>query len=98
MLHYKAFTSDMTNGDIAALEKMVNTWLEETHPLVHTMTQSPAGAGIVLSFLYEMEDDQQERVAAATAEAMEIVSVGQTDLPMPEALMITLLPQMELPY
>ncbi len=97
MLHYKAFTSDMTNGDIAALEQAVNTWLEEAHPLVHTMTQSPAGAGMVLSFLYELDDDQQERVAAATAEAMEIVS-GQADLPMPNALMITLLPQMELPY
>ncbi len=95
MLHYKAFTSDMTNGDIAALEMAVNTWLEEAHPLVHTMTQSPCGAGMVVSFLYEIEEERQ-RVAVATAEAETPASVAQPELA--DALMITLLPQMELPY
>lgn len=96
MLHYKAFTTDQTSGDLAALEQAVNTWLEEAHPLVHTMTQSPCGGGIVLSFLYELEDEQQERVALATAEAAETASVAQPE--MLDTLMITLLPQMELPY
>lgn len=96
MLHYKAFTSDLTNGDIAALEKMVNTWLAEERPLVHTMTQSPCGAGMVVSFLYEIEDERQARVGVATAEVEERISMAQPDLA--DALMITLLPQMELPY
>lgn len=96
MLHYKAFTSELTHGDLAALEKMVNTWLEETHPLVHTMTQSPCGSGIVVSFLYEIEDEQAEHAAVATAEMAERVTIAQ---PQPaDTLMITLLPQMELPY
>ncbi len=96
MLHYKAFTSEQTTGDIAALEKMVNTWLVEERPLVHTMTQSPCGAGMVVSFLYEIEDERQARVAIATAEVEERISMAQPDLA--DALMMTLLPQMELPY
>ena len=95
MLHYKAFTSDSTNGDIAALEQTVNTWLEETHPLVHTMTQSPCGSGMVVSFLYELEEEQRG-AAIATAEAEAPVSAAQPELA--DALMMTLLPQMELPY
>jgi len=95
MLHYKAFTSDTTNGDIAALEAAVNSWLEETHPLVHTMTQSPSGAGLVVSFLYELEDESQG-AAVATAEAEEPVPVAQHELA--DTLVMTLLPQMELPY
>ena len=95
MLHYKAFTSDQTTGDIAALEMAVNAWLEEIHPLVHTMTQSPCGSGMVVSFLYEMEEEQR-RAAVATAEAEAPVSMARPELA--ETLMITLLPQMELPY
>ena len=95
MLHYKAFTSDTTNGDLAALETAVNSWLEETHPLVHTMTQSPCGSGMVVSFLYELEEEQRG-AAVATAEAEAPVSVAQPELA--DALMMTLLPQMELPY
>ena len=97
MLHYKAFTSDKTNGDIAALEIVVNAWLEETHPLVHTMTQSPCGSGMVVSFLYEMEEEQR-RATVATAEAEAEVSVSVAQPELAETLMITLLPQMELPY
>lgn len=95
MLHYKAFTSDTTNGDIAALEMAVNAWLEETRPLVHTMTQSPCGSGMVVSFLYELEDEQRH-ASVATAEAEAPVTVAQAELA--DTLMMTLLPQMELPY
>ncbi|HZC08140.1 MAG TPA: hypothetical protein VE338_21060 [Ktedonobacterales bacterium] len=98
MLHYKAFTSDTTNGDIAALERMVNAWLDEVHPLVHTMTQSPHGAGLVISFLYDLEEEQRERVATAEAEVGESLSVAEPELALGDSLMISLLPQMELPY
>ena len=97
MLHYKAFTCDLTNGDLAELEMMINAWLEEAHPLVHTMTQSPCGASVVVSFLYEVEDELDAR-AVATAEAEEIASASLPQPQLSDTLMITLLPQMELPY
>lgn len=98
MLHYKAFSSAATGDDLAALETAVNTWLEETQPLVHTMTQSAAEAGVVVSFLYEMEDERDERLAVATAEASLEGSLPHAQLTTNDTLMLTLLPQMELPY
>jgi|SwirhisoilCB2_FD_contig_31_8026623_length_387_multi_4_in_0_out_0_2 hypothetical protein len=94
MLHYKAFSSDSPDADaLARLETTVNAWLNEAHPLVHTMTQSPFGMSTVVSFLYE--DDEEQRVATATAEA----DVGfEPSRSISDELMITLLPQMELPY
>lgn len=98
MLHYKAFTSDTTNGDVAALERLVNAWLDDVHPLVHTMTQSPQGAYLVVSFLYELEEEQRERVATAEAEVNEPATLAEPELAVGDSLMISLLPQMELPY
>jgi len=99
MLHYKAFTSDLTNGDLTELEMLVNAWLEEAHPLVHTMTQSTCGASTIVSFLYEAEDDELgERHAVATAEVSEVASASVPQPALSDSLMITLLPQMELPY
>jgi hypothetical protein len=95
MLHYKAFSSDSSDADaLARLETTINAWLNEAHPLVHTMTQSPCGAATMVSFLYE-DDDEEQRVATATAEA----EVGfEPSRSISDELMITLLPQMELPY
>ena len=99
MLHYKAFTSDMTNGDLAELEMMVNAWLQEAQPLVHTMTQSACGASTIVSFLYESEDDElSERHAVATEEISETAGASLPQPALSDSLMITLLPQMELPY
>lgn len=96
MLHYKAFSSETTHGDMAALEEAINAWLAEIRPLVHTMTQSPCGSGALVSFLYELEDDEAESVSIATAEVEATRSIPQPALA--DSLMITLLPQMELPY
>lgn len=98
MLHYKAFTSAATNGDVMELEKLVNSWLEETQPIVHTMTQSPAGAYLVISFLYELEEDEHESAVVATAEAIVADTVTASPITTADTLMVTLLPQMELPY
>lgn len=95
MLHYKAFSCP-TLAELAALEAEVNAWLEETRPLVHTMTQSTCGAGALVGFLYELEDDQADQISTATALAREAMATTQPDLT--DSLMITLLPQMELPY
>ncbi|HEX8730582.1 MAG TPA: hypothetical protein VF725_00870 [Ktedonobacterales bacterium] len=93
MFHYKAFSGETTPGGVSALESEVNAWLAEIHPLIHTMKQTQAGAALVVSFLYET-DEEQARVSVATAEA----SVGAAQPEPADALMITLLPQMELPY
>jgi hypothetical protein len=96
MLHYKAFRSDSSDADaLARLEMTINAWLHEAHPLVHTMTQSPCGAATVVSFLYEDDEEPRERVATATAEAEASFEPSRS---ISDELMITLLPQMELPY
>ena len=94
MLHYKAFSSETTDADaLARLQTTINAWLDEARPMVHTMAQSPCGAGVLVSFLYEDDEEQRERVATAEAEASFEPSRSVSD-----ELMITLLPQMELPY
>ena len=97
MLHYKLFTSSAFGDDLAEMEKAVNAWLEETQPLVHTMTQSCAGASVTVSFLYELESDEQPRTGVATAETP-VEAGARGDLSTAEAVMITLLPHAELPY
>ena len=93
MVHYKAFSGDIVVGGVSALETEINAWLAETRPHIHTMRQTQAGMALVVSFLYET-DEEQARVSVATAEA----SVGAAQPEPADTLMITLLPQMELPY
>lgn len=98
MLHYKVFTSATHGDNMAELETAINSWLAETHPLVHTMTQCPAAAGVVISFLYEEDEDATHGASVATAEAEVEASARRFDLATAESVMITLLPQAELPY
>ncbi len=98
MLHYKVFTSATYGDDMAELELAVNAWLDEAQPLVHTMTQSNAGSSVVISFLYELDEDEDRRVSVATAEAPVEEGARRLDLTTSESLMITLLPHAELPY
>jgi hypothetical protein len=98
MLHYKVFTSASFGDDMAELEMAVNTWLDEAQPLVHTMTQSSAGASVVISFLYELDEDENQRVSVATAEAPIDTSAQRLDLSTADSLVVTLLPHAELPY
>ena len=98
MLHYKVFTSATHGENLAELESAVNAWLGEARPLVHTMTQCPAGAGVVISFLYEDDEDAGQRAGVATAEAPVEAGARRVELTTAESVMITLLPQAELPY
>lgn len=98
MLHYKVFTSAVYGDDVAELEKAVNTWLEEAQPLVHTMTQSNAGSSVVISFLYELDEDEDQRVSVAMAETPIEAGAHRLDLSTSDSVMITLLPHAELPY
>lgn len=97
MLHYKVFSSAAFNENIAEMEAAVNAWLEETQPLVHTMTQSSANASVVISFLYELDAELGQRSRVATAEVPTEAN-ARVDRSTAESLMITLLPHVELPY
>lgn len=101
MLHYKAFTSAVCNDDVAALEQIVNEWLEQEQPYVHSMAQSSLGAHLVLSFLFEEDDTNEMRRASAVATAAPDIfeeALRDTDLDPADELFVTLLPHAELPY
>ena len=98
MLHYKVFTSATYGDDMAELETAVNAWLDEAQPLVHTMTQSNAGSSVIMSFLYELDEDESQRVSVATVEAPVEASARRIDLSSAESLVVTLLPHADLPY
>ncbi len=98
MLHYKVFTSAAYGDDMAKLEAAVNAWLDEAQPLVHTMTQSNVGSSVVISFLYELDEDEDRRISVATAETPSETGARQLSPSTNEPVMITLLPHVELPY
>ncbi len=98
MLHYKVFTSAAYGDDMSELEAAVNAWLDEAQPLVHTMTQSCAGESVIISFLYELDEDEDRRMSVATAEALVEASARRLTSPTIESVMVTLLPHAELPY
>jgi hypothetical protein len=49
---------------MAALEAMVNTWMESEHPRIRQMCQSMRGEHVLLSFVYEDTKELEQRVAA----------------------------------
>lgn len=101
MLHYKAFTSAVCNDDVAALEQLVNEWLEHAQPYVHSMAQSQLGEHLVLSFLFEEDDARDTRKATAVAIATPDIfeeALRDAELDPADELFVTLLPHAELPY
>lgn len=98
MLHYKVFTSAAYGDDMSKLEAAVNAWLDDVQPLVHSMTQSNAGPSIVISFLYELDEDEDRRMSVAMAEALVETGARQGNPTAVESVLVTLLPHAELPY
>ncbi len=101
MLHYKAFNSAICNDDVAALEQLVNAWLEQEQPYVHSMAQSSLGEHLVLSFLFEEDTTRDAQKSAAVAIANPDIfaeALRDTDLDPADELFVTLLPHAELPY
>lgn len=47
---------------MAALEAMVNAWMEGEHPRIRQMCQSVRGDHILLSFVYEDARELEQRV------------------------------------
>lgn len=60
---YKGFDSALCGGSIAALEAIVNAWMEGERPRIRQMSQSVRGQHIVLSFVYEDTHELEQRVA-----------------------------------
>jgi hypothetical protein len=95
-LRYKCFSSEVTGGDMSKLERLVNDWLEGAHPHIHHMAQSPFGAHLILSFIY---DDARARTALAE-QAVEVPEVFEQQLQDTalDPMELVTLPEAELPY
>ncbi|SRR6266700_1363654 len=61
---FKGFDSAECGDSMAALEALVNTWMEDEHPRIRHMGQSMRGEHIVLSFVYEDARELEHRVSA----------------------------------
>ena len=61
---FKGFDSALCGDNMAALETIVNTWMETDHPRIRHMCQSVRGEHILLSFVYEDAHELEHRVAA----------------------------------
>src|SRR5215469_16311336 len=63
---YKGFDSSQCGDDISALESIINTWMESEHPRIRHVCQSMRGEHILLSFVYEVTRELEQRVATQT--------------------------------
>ncbi|GCE06168.1 hypothetical protein [Dictyobacter aurantiacus] len=62
MYRYKGFDSALCGGSVAALEAVVNAWMEGERPRIRQMSQSVRGQHIILSFVYEDSRELEQRV------------------------------------
>ncbi len=63
MYRYKGFDSTQCGDSMSALEAMVNAWMESEHPRIRHVCQSLRGEHILLSFVYEVTRELEQRVA-----------------------------------
>jgi hypothetical protein len=101
MQRFKAFSSAMCEGDLAKLEHLVGKWLAQERPRILHMAQSPFGADLVVSFVYEQSGVAEQRAMAEAEEAAiphafdRSFANGDLD---PEEVQLPPLPEAELPY
>jgi len=63
---FKGFDGTQCNDNMAALEAMINAWMEEEHPRIRHMCQSVRADHILLCFVYEDSRELEHRVSAQT--------------------------------
>lgn len=63
---YKGFDSALCGDNMAALEAMVNAWMEEERPRIRHMCQNIRGQHILLSFVFEDSHELEQRTALQT--------------------------------
>lgn len=66
MYKYKGFDSAQCGDSMSALEAMVNSWMESEHPRIRHVCQSLRGEHILLSFVYEVTRDLEQRATTQT--------------------------------
>jgi hypothetical protein len=96
---FKTFSSAMCQGDLAALERSIGEWLAQERPRILHMAQSPFGADLVVSFIYEQSvvAEQAEMAASASIPNAFERSFDGGDLD-PAEVELPPLPEAELPY
>ena len=62
MYKYKGFDSAQCGDSMSTLEAMVNAWMESEHPRIRHVCQSMRGEHILLSFVYEVTRELEQRV------------------------------------
>ena len=63
MYRYKGFDSTQCKDDMSELESIINAWMELEHPRIRHVCQSMRGEHILLSFVYEVTREVEQRVA-----------------------------------
>ncbi len=63
MYRYKGFDSSQCGDNISALESLINAWMESEHPRIRHVCQSMRGEHILLSFVYEVTREDEQRMA-----------------------------------
>jgi hypothetical protein len=98
MFQVKMFSSATHGGDIASLERAINSWLDASQLAIRQMTQSSDAGHIVVTFLYEKRrgEDQAHLATADVPDAFER-DLDDTNLDPVEDEPPTL-PDAELPY
>lgn len=69
MYRFKGFDSAECGDSMAALEAVVNAWMEVEHPRIRYMSQCVRGDHILLSFVYEEIQALEQRVSMQTQTA-----------------------------
>lgn len=64
---FKGFDSSLCGDNMAALEAMVNAWMEGERPRIRQMCQSIRGQHILLSFVYEDTRELESRISTQTS-------------------------------
>lgn len=96
----KVFSSAEVDDDLTRFESMVDDWLRERQPRILALAQSALGSHLVLSLVYDTEDETAETmVGVEAAEVPEVFerTMEQTNLD-PSTSSNELLPEAELPY
>lgn len=99
MQRFKAFSSAMSEGNLASLEHLIREWLAQERPRILHMAQSQFNADLVISFVYEQsnvaEHMEMAEVAAIPNAFDRSFSNGDLNL---EEVELPPLPEAELPY
>lgn len=97
MSAYKLFSSASVEDDLTRFEAMVDDWLREHQPHILALAQSALGPHLILSIMYDADDETMIGVQAAEVPEIFERTMEETNLD-PSTSSDVLLPEAELPY